>query len=374
MKIVIVIPTYNEAENIGRLIEALSEEFKADTTNEYHILVVEGNSPDKTADVVKEKAQKYNFVHLLMEQKKAGLGAAYMYAFKYAMKELSPDVLMEMDADFQHDPKDVVRLVKEISNGYDHVIGSRFTKGGTIPRDWELYRKVLSRGGNIFTKVVLGLYKINDFTTGYKATRVKGFLDKMDLDNVLSDGFAYKFDILFRMHKLGAKIKEIPIQFGLRENGNSKMERNNFIDSMRVALILRFNENKNFFKFLIVGLVGLAVDTGLFNLFRVLLSNSTTAALISGSIAMIATFLLNNYWSFKENKLEGLNKKLISIVVYVVSSAVPLVVRSKLVYFANKWYGDTFIISNIAFFIGIAFGLIWNFTVYSRIIWKKKKD
>ena len=374
MKIVIVIPTYNEAENIGRLIEALSEEFKADKTNEYHILVVEGNSPDKTADVVREKASKYNFVHLLMEQRKAGLGAAYMYAFKYAIKELSPDVLMEMDADFQHDPKDVVRLVKEISNGYDHVIGSRFTKGGSIPKDWGIHRKILSKGGNIFTKLVLGLYNISDFTTGYKATRVKGFLDKIDLDNVLSDGFAYKLDLLYRIHKLGAKIKEIPIQFGLRNKGNSKMEKNNFVDSIRVDLTLRFNENKNFFKFLIVGIVGLAVDTGLFNLLRVLLSNSTTAALISGSIAMIATFLLNNHWSFKENKIEGLSKKIMSIIVYVVSSSVPLVVRSKLVYFANKWYGDTFLISNIAFFIGIAFGLIWNFTVYSRLIWREKKD
>jgi dolichol-phosphate mannosyltransferase len=373
MKIVIVIPTYNEAENIGRLIEALSEEFKVDRTNEYHILVVEGNSPDKTAEVVKEKTSKYNFVHLLMEQRKAGLGAAYTYGFKYSMKELNPDVLVEMDADFQHDPKDVVKLVKEISNGYDYVIGSRFTKGGSIPREWGFFRKFWSIGGNIFSKIILGIFSVNDFTTGYKASRVKGFVDKIDLDNILSKGFAYKIDLLYKMHKAGAKIKEIPIKFGLRGRGDSKMEKNTPIDSLRVVVSLRFNENKNFFKFLIVGLVGLAVDTGLFNLLRVSLLSSNIAALTSGAFAMLATFLLNNYWSFKENKLEGLKNKIISIVIYVASSSIPIFVRSRLVYFATNLYGDTFLVSNIAFFIGIVFGLIWNFTVYSKLIWKAKR-
>ncbi len=374
MKIVIVIPTYNEAENIGRLIETLSQEFKVDSTNEYHILVVDGNSPDETAAVVEEKSGKYNFVHLLMEEKKAGLGAAYTYGFKYAMKEMSPDVLVEMDADFQHDPKDVVRLVRGISDGYDYVIGSRFTKGGSIPKEWGVYRKFWSVGGNLFSKIVLGIFNVNDFTTGYKASRVKGFVDKIDLDNILSRGFAYKIDLLFKMHKLGARIKEIPIKFGVRDYGNSKMDKNNPMDSLRVVLSLRFNENRNFFKFLVVGLIGLAVDTGIFNLLRVSLFNSNTSALISGALAMITTFVLNNYWSFKEKKLEGTGKKLISLVVYVVSSSIPIFIRSKLVYFANKFYGDTFLVSNLAFFIGIVFGLIWNFTVYSKLIWKGKNS
>jgi dolichol-phosphate mannosyltransferase len=373
MKIVIVIPTYNEAENIGRVIEVLSEEFEVDSTNEYQILVVEGNSPDNTAEVVEEKSKKYNFVHLLKEQKKAGLGAAYVYGFKYAMKEFSPDVLVEMDADFQHDPKDVIRLVKEISNGYDYILGSRFTEGGSIPKEWGIYRKFWSVGGNLFSKIILGMFNVSDFTTGFKASRVKGFVDKIDLDGILSKGFAYKIDLLFKMHRLGAKIKEIPIKFGLRDYGNSKMAKNNPVDSLRVVLSLRFNENKSFFKFLIVGLIGLSIDTSLFNLLRISLLNSNIAALTSGLIAMIATFLLNNYWSFNERKLEGANRKLVSLAVYIVSSSIPIYVRSKIVYFANKLYGDTFIISNLAFFVGIILGLIWNFTVYSKLIWKDRK-
>lgn len=374
MKIVIVIPTYNEAENIGRLIDTLSEEFVKDPANEYSILVVEGNSPDHTAEIVKEKATKYGFVHLLMEEKKAGLGAAYVYGFRYAMRELNPDVLVEMDADFQHDPKDVTKLVKEINNGNDYVIGSRFTKGGSIPKEWQLYRKLLSVGGNLFSKIVLGIFNVNDFTSGFKASRVEGFVNKMDLDSILSGGFAYKIDLLFKMHRLGAKIKEVPIKFGLRDRGDSKMENNNFSDSLRVVLSLRFNENRNFFKFCIVGFIGLAVDTGLFNIFRVTALPSNLSALASGGVAMTTTFLLNNYWSFNERKLEGTTKKLVSLIVYVISSLIPIFVRSKLIHIATTMYGDTLLVSNIAFFIGIVFGLIWNFTVYSKLIWRQKKN
>jgi dolichol-phosphate mannosyltransferase len=374
MKIVIVIPTYNEAENIGRLIESLNEEFAKDSVNTYSVLVVEGNSPDNTAGVVREKGLKYPFVHLLMEEKKAGLGAAYVYGFRYAMRELNPDALVEMDADFQHDPKDVLRLVSAINEGNDYVIGSRFTKGGSIPKEWQFYRKLLSVGGNLFSKIVLGIFNVNDFTSGFKASRVKGFVDKMDLDSILSGGFAYKIDLLFKMHRLGAKIKEVPIKFGLRDRGDSKMEKNNFSDSLRVVLLLRFNENRNFFKFCIVGFAGLAVDAGIFNILRVVALPSNYSALVSGFIAMVTTFMLNNYWSFRERKLEGATNKLVSLAIYVISSLIPILVRSKLINIATTTYGDTLLISNVAFFIGIAFGLIWNFTVYSKLIWRHKRN
>jgi len=374
MKIVVVIPTYNEAENIGRLIEVLAQEFKRDLKHSYNILVVEGNSPDKTADIVREKSHKYPFVHLLMEQKKAGLGAAYICGFRHAMQNMSPDVLIEMDADFQHDPKDVVRLVKEIDNGFDYVIGSRFTKGGGIPKEWTLYRKFLSIGGNIFSKVVLGIMSVSDFTSGFKASRVTGFVDRMNLDSVLSGGFAYKIDLLFKMHSLGAKIKEVPILFGLRDRGDSKMEKNNFSDSLKVVLKLRYNENKNFFRFCAVGFAGLFVDSGIFNLLRVTFLQSSTAAVVSGGIAMLTTFLLNNYWSFDERKIAGLSKKILSFLVYVASSWVPIIFRSQIIHFATKSFGDTFLASNTAFLLGIIFGLVWNYFVYSKLIWRKKND
>jgi len=371
MKIVVVVPTYNEAQNIARLLEVCAQEFKKAPQNDFKVLVVDGNSPDGTGKIVLDLKSKYPFAELLLEQKKAGLGAAYIYGFKYAMTEMHADVVMEMDADFQHDPNDIVRMTNEIEKGYDYVIGSRFVSGGSIPKDWALYRKLLSIGGSYFSKIVLGIYNVNDFTSGFKASRVKGFLDRLDLDSVLSGGFAYKIDLLFKMYKLGAKVKEVPIAFGKRDRGDSKMEKNNFADSLRVVIMLRFNENQSFFKFLAVGFIGLFVDTSLFNVLRLTSIGSNYAALISGGLAMLTTFLLNNYWSFNKHKIEGISKKILGALIYVISSSVPILVRSKIVYFAGQNFGDTFLISNIAFFIGIIFGLVWNFTVYSKIIWKK---
>ncbi len=372
MKVVIVIPTYNEAENIGRLIEALYPQFLKRSQNDYHILVVEGNSPDGTAQLVREKIKKYPFVHLLMEEKKAGLGSAYIFGFKYAMENLSPDVLIEMDADFQHDPADVIRLTDEIENGADYVIGSRFTKGGSIPKEWTLDRKFLSIGGSLFSKIVLGVFSVNDFTSGFKASRVKGFVDRLDFSAVLSKGFAYKIDLLYKMHKLGAKFKEVPIKFGLRDRGVSKMESNNTLDSMKVVLGLRLHDSANFIKFCFVGGVGFVVDSGLFNLFRLTIFSTQIAPLFSGLTAMVVTFLLNNYWSFSERKLAGAKNKAKSFIVYALSSAVPIVVRSRLVAVAINMFGDTTLVSNAAFFVGIVLGLVWNYVVYSKFIWRHK--
>ena len=375
MKIVVVIPTYDESKNIGRLIEALNEEFKKMPSHEFHILVVEGNSPDGTADVVREQMKKYDFVHLLMEEKKAGLGAAYVYGFKYAMNELKADVLVEMDADFQHDPKELPGLIKGIDEGYDYIIGSRFVKGGSIPKSWEFKRKIFSKGGNALSKIILGIRGVSDFTTGYKVSRVKGFADSIDLDNVLSKGFAYKLDLLYKMHKAGAKIKEVPITFGLRDEGTSKMEKNNLRDSLRVVTTLRLKDpdTQKFLKFCAVGFAGLFVDSVIFNVLRLSIKNPKTASLTSGFVAMLTTFTLNNYWSFKNNKIEGSGKKIRSFVIYILSSYVPIIFRSQLIKFSVSKFGDTFWVSNIAFFVGIVVGLIWNYLVYSKIIWKDKK-
>ncbi len=372
MKITLVIPTYNEVENIRLLLPALFEEFNKYPEHEWSVLIVDGNSPDGTASEVRTVMSNNSNVHIIVEKEKRGLGSAYITGFKEAMNGLNADAVVEMDADFQHDPKDVIRLVRELENGYDYIIGSRFVAGGSIPKEWAFYRKFLSVGGSIFSKIVLGIYNVNDFTSGFKCTRVRGFLEKVDFSQVLSKGFAYKMDLLYKMFLLGAKFREVPIEFGLRDRGDSKMENNNFMDSLKVILLLRFYKSKSFFKFAIVGFAGLFVDILIFNFARYLSGQSGLSALISGAIAMFTTFMLNNYWSFGERKIERFSKQLVGIIIYIASSAIPVLVRSKLVHYSTDTFGDTFIVSNVAFFIGIVFGLIWNYTVYSRVIWKKK--
>jgi len=374
MNVVIVMPTYNERKNVGRLIEVLQDEFSKYSEHDFHILFVDGNSPDGTGDVIKEKKAKYNNVHLLTETEKSGLGSAYMMAFKYVMKDMDADVVMEMDADFQHDPKDVIRLVNEIENGADHVIGSRYVKGGGIPKEWAFYRKFLSRGGSIFTRIVLGVRGVTDYTSGFRATRIKGVLDRIDLDTIISNGYSYKIDLLDRMNKLGAKIVEIPIIFGLRGEGVSKMEKNNMMDSLRVVLSIKFSQNKSFFRFIVVGFVGLGVDLTLSNTLRLTALRPNVAASISAFIAMVCTFVLNNTWSFDDRKKTGLSELAVHFVPYAVLSMVPVVFRYYLVGYVVDRFGNTFLVYNAALFVAILFGLIWNYTSYSKLIWRKKKD
>ena len=374
MRVVIVIPTYNEEGNIGKLLDLLALELSDIKGYEFSVLIVDGNSTDKTREIVNEKSAQYAFVRLLKEAGKEGLGSAYIKGFDYAIKNLGAEIIIEMDADFQHDPKDISRLMAEIDNGFDCVLGSRFVKGGSIPKEWAFYRKFLSIGGSAFTKIVLGIYDIHDFTSGFRATRVKGFIDKIDFSEPLSKGFAYKINLLFKLHKLGAKIKEIPINFGLRDRGNSKMEKSNFLDSLKVVLLIRYKESQSFFKFLAVGFAGLGTDSLIFNLLRLTSIGSKYSSAISGFIAMVITFLLNNSWSFSDRKIDSWPIKLKKFSLFAIFSYVPITFRSWLIGFAAHRVSDTFLVVNFAFLIGILIGLIWNFTVYSKIIWKKEKN
>ncbi|OGC45180.1 hypothetical protein A2V49_00120 [candidate division WWE3 bacterium RBG_19FT_COMBO_34_6] len=335
MNIVIVIPTYNEAENIKKLIPLLTQQILKFSHHKFDILVVDGNSPDGTGRVVNDFADKYSNIHLLLEQKKSGIGAAYFYGFKYAMQKLSADALIEMDADLQHKPEDLYKLVEEFDKGYDYVLGSRYVKGGGIPKEWSLYRKFLSYvGGSLFCKFVLGIFNINDFTTGFKISRVKGFVDQIKFNEIDSKSFGYKVELLYRMYKLGAKIKEVPIIFGLRDRGNSKIEKDTALEILKIVLSIRYSENRNFFKFLIVGFTGLFVDSSIFSIIRLTSIGSSTASFLSGFIAMITTFSLNNFWSFKERKFESSQKAIINFIIYFISSYIPIIFRSFLIKFS----------------------------------------
>jgi len=160
MKGCIVLPTYNERENIGKLLENLLEIFKNIKDFDMHILVVDDNSPDRTQEIVKKFLDNKK-VFLITGDKK-GLGTAYVRGFNYAVNELKADVIFEMDADFSHKPRDIPRFLEEIRNGNDFVIGSRYVPGGGIPENWGIHRKFLSLMGNLTTRLILGNFKIKD--------------------------------------------------------------------------------------------------------------------------------------------------------------------------------------------------------------------
>lgn len=240
MKIVVIIPTYNEERTISGLIDALEAEFQKIPHHQMAILVIDGNSPDGTAETVTSKKGLYKNVELIIEKQKSGLGMAYITGMKHAMEKMKADAFIEFDGDFQHDPKDIPRLVAELDRGYDYVIGSRYVPGGEIPVEWSFYRKFLSRVGSLLAKWVLNL-PTNDNTSGLKLSRVKNFAEKLPLseDKILSKRHAYKIHLLYEMIKAGAKVKEIPIKFLDRKIGGSKSTAEDIIESLKVIFILR---------------------------------------------------------------------------------------------------------------------------------------
>lgn len=239
MKIVVIIPTYNEAENIKKMIRVLFKEvFPKIKNHRMSLLVVDDFSPDKTGEIVKKFMKKNKNIHLL-EKRKEGLGAAYIQGFKYAIDKLLASAIIEMDADFQHNPKDIIRMVKSFEDGFDCVLGSRFTKGGHIPKDWGIKRVFLSVGGNFFIKTLLGISRVCDLTTGFRLTRVKGVLDKINFSKLYSKSYAYKIHLLYEIMQRTPEIKEIPIVFISRKKGWSKMDSADFIESLNVVIKIR---------------------------------------------------------------------------------------------------------------------------------------
>ncbi len=240
MKVVVVLPTYKERENIIRLIPELFEQFKSNRKHEFEVLVVDDESPDRTAEAVKELAKKLPSIHLLTG-KKQGLGAAYIRGFKHAMKKLNPDVLVEMDADFSHLPGDLPRLIEQIEKGADFVIGSRYVHGGKVPKDWNFFRKANSRWGNRLARYLAGIDNVADCTSGFRAIKRKT-LEKVDLDRLKVRGYSFQMNLLYKAYMSGAKIKEVPIDFQERTWGHTKLGLGDILEFMWNSLKLRFEK------------------------------------------------------------------------------------------------------------------------------------
>lgn len=213
-KNLVIVPTYNEKENIRSIIKALS-----DLAVSFDILIVDDNSPDGTGDIVMELTNSHDNLHLIRREGKLGLGTAYITGFKWAI-DRKYDIICEMDADFSHDPKDLVRLHEACMNGIDLAIGSRYISGVNVV-NWPLGRVLMSYAASIYVRLVTGL-KVKDTTAGFKAYK-REVLETIELDSIRSVGYAFQIEMKFTAWKYGFKIKEIPIVFTDRRLGTSKM-------------------------------------------------------------------------------------------------------------------------------------------------------
>lgn len=248
-RVAIVIPTYNEAGNIGRLLLRLADHiFPLLPLHDLHIIVVDGNSSDGTAGIVEELMQTRPFIHLIREAAKSGIGAAYLEGFSYAMKSLAADAVVEFDADFQHPPEIIPALLGKIDQGYDYVLGSRRIPDASEPADRDFLRRFLTRAGGLLARLILffpgrHFREVTDPTTGLKATRVRDILDRLDLrpDHLYSKKFGYKVQLLSETLRTGARYAEIPLNFQNRAAGSSKFSSDTTWEILLACLRTRFN-------------------------------------------------------------------------------------------------------------------------------------
>ena len=230
MKALVIVPTYNEAENIRELVPRILDQDPG-----IEILVVDDNSTDGTGALVEELRQTESRLHILHRPKKLGLGTAYVAGFRYAL-EHNYDLVFEMDADFSHDPDSIPAFLDAVKDA-DLVLGSRYLNGVTVV-NWPLSRLILSYGANLYTRIVTGM-PIKDATGGFKCFR-RTTLEQINLDRVRSDGYGFQIEMNFKTWRKGLRIKEIPILFVDRRVGISKMNRKIIWEAMWLVWKIRF--------------------------------------------------------------------------------------------------------------------------------------
>ncbi len=227
VKTVVCLPTYNERENLERMLHALADKG-------VEVLVIDDNSPDGTGELADRLAAELDFVSVLHRERKDGLGPAYLAGFGRALAD-GAELVLEMDADFSHDPADLPRLIAAARDA-DLVLGSRYVDGGAIA-NWGPVRRFVSAGGSLYARLLLGV-PVHDLTGGFKCFR-REVLEAIDLDAITSRGYAFQIETTYRALRAGFRVVEIPIRFVDREHGGSKMSRTIFAEAIWKVPVLR---------------------------------------------------------------------------------------------------------------------------------------
>lgn len=396
-KAIVIIPTYNEADNVKTTIKQVFAVFKKIIEWEMHILIVDDTSPDKTYEIVKklQKNKEYSSkLHLLINKQKSGLGGAYLKGMAKAFGDLKADVVFEFDADLSHDETKIPLFLDRIDQGDEMVLGSRYIPGGGIPNDWGFHRKLLSRVGNLVTRLILTDFSINDWTSGYRAITKKVY--QAVLPGMQSDkftGYTFQIGFLHKARQQKFKISEVAYKFKDRTHGESKIGPEyiknalSYIIKVKIQTIL----NHRIFKFLMVGGLGTLVQLITLQLFRTLITDFTwliitsftVATFLSIEVAILSNFILNNLWTFADRKIT-LSQAPLKFIQFNVTSAGSILIQLIVATIGEKVWGIfdlltipvikmNFDSGTLYVIIGILLGLFWNFFAYNTFIWKKKK-
>ena len=228
MKAVVCLPTYNERENLERMVDALADK-------DVSVLVIDDSSPDGTGELADRLAAEHDHVEVLHRPRKEGLGPAYLAGFERALADPEVELVLEMDADFSHDPADVPRLIAAAADA-DLVLGSRYVEGGSIG-SWGAARRLVSAGGSLYARVLLGV-SVHDLTGGFKCFH-RRVLETLDLRAIESRGYAFQIETTYRALLAGFRVVEVPITFVDREHGGSKMSRSIVLEAIWKVPVLR---------------------------------------------------------------------------------------------------------------------------------------
>jgi dolichol-phosphate mannosyltransferase len=232
----LVLPTYNEADNLEKIMDAAAAVLAAAAPEGFRILVVDDGSPDGTGRIADAMAERHDWARVLHRSEKGGIGPAYLAGFQRALSE-GAGFVMEMDSDFSHDPADLARLLETARSDADLALGSRYVPGGGVS-DWGLLRRLVSEGGSAYARIVLGL-KVRDLTGGFKCFRAE-VLESIEFATVRSRGYAFQVELTYRAVQNGFRIVEVPITFRDREQGQSKMSWRIAAEAMWLVPMLRF--------------------------------------------------------------------------------------------------------------------------------------
>ncbi|GHV82371.1 hypothetical protein AGMMS49991_09290 [Spirochaetia bacterium] len=366
MKILITVPTYNEAQNIEPLIKAIFEHIP----EEAEVLVIDDNSPDGTANLVEQLIPGYpGRLHLLNRPEKQGLAQAYLAAFDWGLPR-GYDTFLEMDADFSHDPKYIPLILAEIQT-HDVVIGSRNIQGGRV-EGWSALRNLVSKGGSLYSRIVLGC-PVKDLTGGFNMW-TKAALEKIGLHSIISKGYSFQVEMKYKAYSAGCSIKEIPITFPDRKFGKSKMSKEIFLEALINIWKIKRDVGRDsgidqFFKFAVTG--GLGTITNLLIFFLCVDTSGLPeipVSIVCFLIAATQNYIINHIWSFRQNMITdplSLKKWFSFIGASLLGLAVNIVVMKLMLIHWTLPY------KFIAQGCGIAAGMAVNFTASKFVVFRK---
>ena len=297
-----IIPTYNEAENIASLLQRLIEDYGSD---DVVFLIVDDNSPDGTADLVRSLMQEGNGQIQLIQGERRGLGAAYIRGMVHALEVTGADMVVQMDADFSHDPRDARRLLRRVREGADVAIGSRYVPGGSLDERWSLQRRLQSGLANLLARRVGGIKGVRDCTSGFKAIRA-GCLRQARPGTIPVTGYVFQPVLLHRLAQCGARMVEEPIHFNDRKGGETKFDLKRMVEVFRdLWRLSRAGAGRTALKFAVTGVCGVAVNLGSFSALLGLSVPRLIASPIAILTSILSNFLMNNYWTFSDRDGPG---------------------------------------------------------------------